>query len=172
LRSLDICGFKVPMWEKEWDSSLTPGDAYEPLSVATYATHDHDPLRLMWERWMDAIALGESGAPGAAEKRDFAWWEVRRLARWAGFEVPRMLPFSHVHEEFLRGLLACRSWIVIFMVTDLFGTKQRFNVPGAVADSNWSERISLPVLSWNDNKALASLMKRLSPDLERKLEQK
>lgn len=172
LRSLDICGFKVPMWEKEWDSSLTPGDAYEPLSVATYATHDHDPLRLMWERWMDAIALGESGAPGAAEKRDFAWWEVRRLARWAGFEVPRMLPFSHVHEEFLRGLLACRSWIVIFMVTDLFGTKQRFNVPGAVADSNWSERIALPVLSWNDNKALASLMKRLSPDLERKLEQK
>jgi 4-alpha-glucanotransferase len=79
-----------------------------------------------------------------------------------------MVPFSHVHEQFLRGLLACRSWIVIFMVTDLFGTKQRFNVPGAVADSNWSERISLPVSSWKDNKALASLLNRLSPDLQRK----
>jgi 4-alpha-glucanotransferase len=167
LRSLDICGFKVPMWEKEWDSSLTPGEAYEPLSVATYATHDHDPLRLMWERWMDTIALGESGMPGAAQKRDQAWWEVRRLAKWAGFEVPRMLPFSHVHEQFLRGLLACNSWIVVFMVTDLFGTTQRFNVPGAVADSNWSERIALPVSEWRNHKSLAGLLERLRTDLAR-----
>jgi 4-alpha-glucanotransferase len=78
-----------------------------------------------------------------------------------------MLPFSHVHEQFLRGLLACNSWIVVFMVTDLFGTTQRFNVPGAVADSNWSERIALPVLEWKEHKALGGLLERLRVDLTR-----
>lgn len=78
-----------------------------------------------------------------------------------------MLPFSHVHEQFLRGLLACNSWIVVFMVTDLFGTTQRFNVPGAVADSNWSERIALPVSDWKNHKSLARLLERLRDDLAR-----
>jgi 4-alpha-glucanotransferase len=131
--------------------------------VATYATHDHEPLRVLWANWMRTIALGESGGPEEARRRDHAWWEVRRLAAWAGFQVPRILPFSHVHELFLRGLLACDSWIVVFMVTDLFGTAQRFNVPGAVADSNWSERLSLPVGEWSQNGSLASLMTRLKP---------
>jgi 4-alpha-glucanotransferase len=117
---------------------------------------------------MRKIALGESGGFEEARTRDHAWWEVRRLAAWAGFEVPRILPFNHVHELFLRGLLSCNSWIVIFMVTDLFGTAQRFNVPGAVADSNWSERVPLPVSQWARNSQISSLMQRLKPSLERK----
>jgi 4-alpha-glucanotransferase len=163
LRSLDICGFKVPMWEDRPDGSLVPGAEYERLSVATYATHDHEPLRTLWSNWMRTIALGESGGFDEARRRDHAWWEVRRLARWAGFEVPRILPFGHVHELFLRGMLACNSWMVVFMVTDLFGTAQRFNVPGAVADSNWSERLALPVAEWAKNGSLSELMKRLKP---------
>jgi 4-alpha-glucanotransferase len=168
LRSLNICGFKVPMWEDQPNGTLIAGDAYDRLSVATYATHDHDPLRTLWANWMRKIALGESGGFEEARTRDHAWWEVRRLAAWAGFEVPRILPFNHVHELFLRGLLSCNSWIVIFMVTDLFGTAQRFNVPGAVADSNWSERVPLPVSQWARNSQISSLMQRLKPSLERK----
>ncbi len=167
LHSLDICGFKVPLWEDSPDGSLIPGAKYDRLSVATYATHDHEPIRVLWSNWMRTIALGESGGQEEANRRDHAWWEVRRLAAWAGFEVPRILPFSHVHELFLRGLLACNSWIVVFMVTDLFGTAQRFNVPGAVADSNWSERLPLPVREWSKQGPLASLMSRLKIALNR-----
>ncbi len=163
LESLQIAGFKVPMWEKEWDTRLISGQQYVRLSVATYATHDHEPLRTMWERWMRLIAAGESGLREDADRRDGAWWEVRRLAAWAGFEVPCITPFEDVHEALLRGLLACESWIAIFMVTDLFGTTQRFNVPGAVADSNWSERISLPVREWSKDASLAGLVERLRP---------
>jgi len=137
------------------------------LSVATYATHDHDPLRVLWERWMRIIAQGESGHIADAHARDGAWWEVRRLGAWAGFEVPRILEFEQVHEALLRGLLACNAWIAIFMVTDLFGTSQRFNVPGAVDDSNWSERIEKPVREWDASPALRSLMQRLGPALRR-----
>jgi hypothetical protein len=35
------------------------------------------------------------------------------------------------------------------MVTDLFGTNQRFNVPGAVGSANWTARISEPISEWN-----------------------
>lgn len=168
LESLQIAGFKVPMWEKEWDTSLTSGSAYTRLSVATYATHDHDPLRVMWDRWMRLIARGDSGREEDARARDQAWWEVRRLAAWAGFEVPRILEFERVHELLLRGILRCNSWMAIFMVTDLFGTSQRFNVPGAVADSNWSERIPTPVREWGRDEFLASLMGRLAKPFSRK----
>lgn len=167
LESLDLCGFKVPMWENGPQGGLIPGSEYGRLSVATYATHDHEPLRTLWTQWMRTIALGESGGEQEARGRDHAWWEVRRLAGWAGFEVPRILPFSHVHELFLRGLLSCNSWLVVFMVTDLFGTAQRFNVPGAVADSNWSERLPLPVAEWSGNGSLNALMQRLKPYLIR-----
>ncbi|MEI6871253.1 MAG: 4-alpha-glucanotransferase, partial [Verrucomicrobiota bacterium] len=167
LQSLQIAGFKVPMWEKWHNGRLVPGRDYERLSVATYATHDHEPLRTMWERWMRVIAEGESGRIEDAQRRDGAWWEVRRLADWAGFEVPRITPFEQVHEQLLRGLLASESWIAIFMVTDLFGTSQRFNVPGAVADSNWSERIAVPVREWHANETLADLVQKLRPDFRR-----
>jgi 4-alpha-glucanotransferase len=53
------------------------------------------------------------------------------------------------------------------MVTDLFGTSQRFNVPGAVTDSNWSERIERPVREWDSSKALSLLLNRLAPALRR-----
>ncbi|RFC46056.1 MAG: 4-alpha-glucanotransferase [Verrucomicrobia bacterium] len=168
LEALDIAGFKVPMWEKEWDTRLTSGKAYGRLSVATYATHDHEPLKTMWERWMRTIASGDSGRAEDADARNVAWWEVRRLAAWAGFEVPRIVEFEQVHERLLLGLLACNSWMAVFMVTDLFGTAQRFNVPGAVADSNWSERIALPVSEWSRDRRLAPLLKRLDGKLKRR----
>ena len=167
LESLSIAGFKVPMWEKEWDTRLTPGQTYGRLSVATYATHDHEPLRVMWEEWMRIIARGDSGRVEDAQARDVAWWEVRRLAAWAGFEVPRIMEFKQVHALLLKGLLACNSWITVFMVTDLFGSVQRFNVPGAVTDSNWSERIALPVRAWGGDKRLSPLMGALKEDFRR-----
>ena len=61
-----------------------------------------------------------------------------------------MTPFEgKVHETLLEGLLASNSWIAIPMITDLFGTAQRFNVPGAVGSANWTARIESPVSEWN-----------------------
>ncbi|MGV3531625.1 MAG: 4-alpha-glucanotransferase [Chthoniobacteraceae bacterium] len=162
LTSLGIAGFKIPMWEQEWNTHLIPGDQYQRLSLATYATHDHEPLRALWEKWMAIIAAGESGREEDAEARNAAWWEVRRLAGWAGFEVPRILPFDdEVHEQFLGGLFRCNSWIAITMITDLFATTQRFNVPGAVSESNWSQRLLTTVRDWAKNPAIMEKMNRI-----------
>jgi 4-alpha-glucanotransferase len=64
-------------------------------------------------------------------------------------DLDPMTPFDgEVHVALLGGLLRCNSWIVIPMITDLFGTEQRFNVPGAVGSANWTARIEDPVGEW------------------------
>ena len=146
LQKLGIAGFKVPQWEIGADGQMIPGTKYEPLSLATYATHDHPPLRTMWEDWMAAIAAAEKGGPETWPARDAAWVEARRLAAWCGFEVPRLTPFSaKIHRQILHALCASESWMAVLMLTDLFASTQRFNVPGAVSDANWTERIAEPV---------------------------
>ena len=142
LLSLDIPGFKVPQWEKEGDGPLTDGSQYPKCTIATYATHDHDPLRVMWECWMSVIHAALSEPERLGSERDRAWKECRALAGWAGFEVPRILAFEEVHELLLAGLFRCNSSIAIAMITDILGTSDRFNVPGSVTSGNWSARLS------------------------------
>lgn len=141
LLSLGIPGFKVPQWEEERDRQLTPGKDYTRCSVATYATHDHDPLKVMWEKWMAIIRAALVEPERLSAQRDHAWWEVRRIAAWAGFDVPRMLEFDEVHESLVAGLLRSNSWLAVLMITDVLGTAQRFNVPGTVDAGNWSARL-------------------------------
>lgn len=158
LLELGIAGFRVPQWELESDGQLIPGERYDRLSVVTYATHDHPPIRVMWDTWMQTIEAAIHDPEKLAEKRDFAWWEARRIARWCGFDVPEIMPFAKVHELLLAGLFRSNSWMAICMITDLFGTAQRFNVPGAVADTNWSSRLDLPVASWKNDPTISAKM--------------
>ena len=163
LQSLGIPGFKIPFWEKMSDGRLVPGEAYQRLSVATFGTHDHDPLRVLWEKWMGTIenALHQPGQ--LARERDEAWAEVRRLAAWAGFEVPRITPFDKVHEKLLAALWRSNSWLAIVMITDLFATSQRFNMPGSVAESNWSERLAQPIARWRSDPVLREKTAHVRP---------
>jgi 4-alpha-glucanotransferase len=96
-----------------------------------------------------------------AAERDFTWWEVRRFANWAGFEVPRILPFEEVHLLLISALFRSRSWLAVCMITDLFGSTQRFNVPGAVSESNWSQRLAQPIAQWDSEPELAERMRRI-----------
>ena len=42
-------------------------------------------------------------------------------------------------------LFRSESWIAIVMITDLLGRKDRFNVPGTTASSNWTRRLHTTV---------------------------
>jgi len=162
LTELGIAGFKIPYWESEPDGRMIAGREYQRLSVTTYATHDFEPLRAMWEGWMAKIENAEHGGPETHAARDRAWNEVRRLADWVGLEVPRITPYTDkVQEALLRGLFASNSWMAIYMITDLFGTTQRFNVPGAVSESNWSQRLYPPISQWRRDPAIARKMERV-----------
>jgi 4-alpha-glucanotransferase len=161
LAQLGIAGFKIPYWENEPDGTMTPGAAYQRLSVTTYATHDFEPTRATWETWMAKIAAAEEGGSETHAARDHAWNEVRRVANWAGFDVREITPYDAVHEPLIRGLFATNSWMALYMITDLFGSSQRFNVPGAVSESNWSQRLLHPIAQWRTDAALVAKMERV-----------
>lgn len=152
LASLGIAGFKIPMWEKEHDGRLIDGKKYQRLSLATYATHDHPPLKALWD---DLGAAAQSGD-------GHALWEMKRLAEFAGIQAHKPQLFTdEIHAALLGALLRSNSWIAVMMITDLFGSAQRFNVPGAVADSNWSKRLPEPVAKWKDDADLVAKAARV-----------
>lgn len=139
LTSLGIAGFKVPQWERDNNGPLFDGKNYQRLSVVTYATHDHPPLRAMWE---SLVAAAESGNADAL-------WQLQCLARYAAITLKMPQPYTgEIQMALLEALLRCNSWIAVMMITDLFGSTSRFNVPGEISDANWSERLPLPVSHW------------------------
>ena len=141
---MGLPGFKIPMWERLPDGTMQPGESYDRISVATYATHDHAPLITQWREWQEGIGRGGKEEGGCR----------KILAELLGFarskDLDPLIPFEEgAHKSLLDGLLSCNSWIAIPMITDLFGSDQRFNVPGAVGSANWTARIKEPISDWN-----------------------
>lgn len=161
LTSLGIAGFKIPQWEREPDGSLTPYDQYQRLSVTTYGTHDHEPLRAMWERWWGKFMANERGEQNAAHPAWVAGEEMRRLMRYARIYEDQPLYTDYAHEALIAALLNSESWIAIFMITDLLGFNERFNVPGAIAESNWSERLGATPAEWMNGPEISAKLKRI-----------
>ena len=133
LRSLGIAGFKIPQWENHPNGRSISGAEYQRISVATYATHDHKPLRAMWE---DAF---EHSTPDSEQARN----DLAKIAEFAGIAAPS--DTNNFDRDFyapiMEALFRCESWIALVMITDLLARKDRFNVPGTAAKSNWSRRM-------------------------------
>jgi len=150
LLALGISGFKIPMFERdEATREYLPPAAYPELTLSTLSTHDHETMRGLWDRLWAAIAadLGPGAIPrgdeGLGEAGKQAAWELYRLQRFARLDDRALLPDYEpaVREALLRTLWETPSWLAIAMITDLFGLDLRFNVPGPVSESNWSERL-------------------------------
>ncbi|HEY1771482.1 MAG TPA: 4-alpha-glucanotransferase [Chthoniobacterales bacterium] len=137
LSSLGVAGFKIPQWESFPDGRSIPGSDYERVSVATFATHDHKPLRALWE---DALEKNQDDSEQA--RRDLA-----KVAEFAGMPSPNESTnyLREFYPAIFEALFRCESWIAIVMITDLLGRKDRFNVPGVATESNWSRRLHTTV---------------------------
>jgi 4-alpha-glucanotransferase len=137
LERLGIPGYKIPHFLRAKDGWFIDGKTYPKLSLATPATHDHDPIAKMWrELWEKAD-----------KDDDAALWDLKCWMKFCGLdgkEPPRAFD-DHTHEIILRGVLNSHSWLAVFMITDVFGTEDRFNVPGAVSEGNWSYRLGKTV---------------------------
>ena len=164
LASLGIAGFKIPVWETGPDGRLTPGEDYDRLSLATYATHDHDPLRTLWEKWLETLAKENPGDEESVREASHVRDQMQKLLDYAGTGLAAgMVPYDDpLREALLRTLFRSNSWIAVVMITDLWGTSERFNVPGAVADSNWTRRLDLPVAAWDGVPHMALKMERIA----------
>jgi 4-alpha-glucanotransferase len=137
LQTLSIAGFKIPQWEVASNGRITPGHEYERLSVTTYATHDHKPLRAMWDDAFDEDEADKEQARG----------DLQKIAAFAGITSLDSKEFydRDFYAPALEALFRSNAWMAIVMITDLLARKDRFNVPGTAADSNWSRRLHLTV---------------------------
>jgi len=132
LRALGIAGFKIPQWESHGEQ-VTPGSEYERLSVATYATHDHKPIRALWEE-----AFEHPTATSEQSRFDLA-----KIAVFAGFNptIDQVDFEKDFYPAIMEALFKSEAWIAIVMITDLLARKYRFNIPGTKANLNWTRRI-------------------------------
>ena len=161
LKELGIPGFTIPIFERvEEDRSFKPKETHEQLSLVTYGTHDHEPIASYYEglsKWWH----GEDGHEG--------WLEVQRLLTFLG--LPTDNPPEHfdknLHRAFIEVSMDCPSWLAMFMVSDLFGSSQRFNEPGIAGDSNWSQRLPLPLADYGKQSDIAECLGWLKLALEK-----
>src|SRR5207237_10453561 len=82
LQALGIAGFKIPQWEMK-NEQIIRGENYERLAVATYATHDHQPLRQLWAEAYD------KSSPAAEQARA----DLLKIAQFASIEPREALDY-------------------------------------------------------------------------------
>lgn len=143
LAALEIPGFKIPQWERTPDGAMMPGKDYQPISLATFATHDHPPIHRFWN---DLYSDSSDAA-----KRDATVLEMKQLMDFCGRpEIALPQPFTpEIHKALIAGLFSCNSWMAVHQITDIFGLEDRFNIPGAVGDENWTTRIAGVPADWD-----------------------
>jgi len=157
LHSLGVAGFKIPQWEVR-HGQVTPGEEYERLSVTTYATHDHKPIRALWDEAQNKEATTQNQA------RE----DLLKIARFAGVEPREGLDYSRdFYPAIMSALFQSNAWIAIVMVTDLLARKDRFNVPGTAAKSNWSRRMQKTVAGLTASPAIRKRMSLIRELLEK-----
>jgi 4-alpha-glucanotransferase len=159
LRSLGIAGFKIPQWECHRNGRPLSGAEYQRVSVATYATHDHKPVRALWEDAFEHSTAETEQARGDLEK----------IAAFAGLAAPN--DATDFDREFyipiMKALFRCEAWIALVMITDLLARKDRFNVPGTAASSNWSRRMGKTVDDLKKSRRVRQRMEIVSQLLEK-----
>lgn len=145
LAQMEIPGFKIPQWERQWDR-LIPGAEYQRLSLATFATHDHPPIKAMWE---DLVAHTASDDANLRNAAIHSLWELMEFCGHPDIKLPQ--PFTpEIHGILLKGLFQSNSWLAVHMITDILGEDIRFNVPGSTGDQNWRERIPGSISQWSE----------------------
>lgn len=171
LHDLGILGFRIPHWEVDYSNGLLfPPESFDRLSLATWATHDHPPIKCLW-RDLRGLAMGDPATmerlnkkPGDRDVIDGAKWEYHRVCQQIGLEKtePPQEFNETVHLKLLEGLFRTNSALAIVMITDLLGTEQRFNVPGSVSTSNWSNRLTRKISRLKSDPDLQSLLHKIS----------
>jgi 4-alpha-glucanotransferase len=180
LQSLGIAGFKIPQWEMR-DGMIIPGDEYERLSVATYATHDHEPTRALWDEAVEHPS-SETGQQAGATLQKIALFAA--LGTGSQGKVASCPPnhsgadcksslFDQLdydkdfYPAIMEALFRCNSWIAIVMVTDLLVRKYRFNVPGTKANLNWTRRMQRSIARLRSSRKEQNRMRLIHELLKR-----
>jgi 4-alpha-glucanotransferase len=132
LAARGIPGMKVMRWERDWHASAQPfidPVTYAAASVATTGTHDTESQAEWWDNATEAERQALLALPALADSG-----------------IPIGGPYSdRVRDALLEMLFASGSRLLILPFQDIFGWRDRVNVPAVVDDMNWTWRLPAPV---------------------------
>jgi 4-alpha-glucanotransferase len=157
---LGIPGFKVLRWERHWERPGRPyrdPAAYPARSVATTGTHDTEPLAVWWDGLDAAERAAVLAMPGARE-RGAAPGDAD------GPFTPRL------RDALLEVLFASGSDILLLPIQDVFGWRDRINVPALIDEHNWTWWLGWPADTLADRpeaRERAAALARMSLDTRR-----
>ena len=139
LDRLQLPGYKVFRWEREWHQEGQPFKDpvdYARTSVATSGTHDTEPMALWWE----GASVEERGAVLATPsvRRRLGNGDAQ-VARDTGQLTPAL------HAALLEVLYASGSDLLILPIQDAFNWRDRINQPATIGPANWTWRLPWPV---------------------------
>jgi 4-alpha-glucanotransferase len=136
IAELGIPGYRVMRWERHWQAPgrpLVDPVGYPARSLATSGTHDTDTLAEWWD------ALSE-------EERDDVLAVVASRGVPLGVTLGAGTPFEPVVRDLiLEALYASGSDLLVLPVQDIFGWRDRINVPAIVDEKNWTWKLPWPV---------------------------
>ena len=95
---------------------------------APYATHDHKPVRALWEEASEKQTSSLGSEPGDN-------LEDRGVRRGSSSLRGNELPIDDFPAIMQPGS-GSNAWIAVIMITDLLGLRDRFNVPGTAVNTN------------------------------------
>jgi 4-alpha-glucanotransferase len=139
MSQLGVPGYKIIRWEHDWSAAGQPfrdPRNYPAAALVTTGTHDTETLAEWWETLRDD------------ERRRFV--KDLRLDRARGASSgaalnSRVLSATGLAEPVLDAILeavyASPGQLAIIPLQDLFGWKDRINVPGTVDSRNWRWRL-------------------------------
>ena len=131
LARLSVPGYKVFRWERHWETRGRPyrdPSTYPAASVATSGTHDNESMADWWDG-LDAVERAAVLAtPGLAER-------VAAIHDAGGVFSPVL------RDAMLEVLMASGSDFVLLPIQDVFGWRDRINIPASQSDHNWTWRL-------------------------------
>jgi 4-alpha-glucanotransferase len=123
LAELDVPGYKVLRWQRDEADFIDPA-TYPECSIATTGTHDTDSLA----EWWGSLELPERTTLAGSSVLS----EAEPLTR-----AQRLI--------ILDRLFRSSSRYAILPIQDLFGWRERINVPATVGGGNWVYRLPAPL---------------------------
>jgi 4-alpha-glucanotransferase len=157
LLELGVPGYKVLRWERNWHAEGQPfldPRGYAALSVTTTGTHDTESLA----EWWDTTPIEERAA-------------VLRIPDLAEGGFSAAQPFDATLRDALLALVyRAGANLVLLPIQDVFGWRDRINVPGTVGAGNWTWRLPFPVedlATRDDAIERAAFLRRLATETGR-----
>lgn len=151
LAALRVPGYKVLRWERDWhreDQPFLPPAGFPAVSVAATSTHDVEPLALWWET-LDGP-------------------EREAVLRTAAFDAGPGQPFdAALHQALLAQACGAGSDLLLLPVQDIFGWRDRINVPATVGEHNWTWKLPMTVEALATDPEALEVADRLRAMLER-----